>query len=111
MGVEFHITRAEFWAENEGQQITSNEWLDLVNADSELTLDKKNGEFYVVWHGQSAYEEPWLEWSDGNIYTKWPDTHLYRKMLQIAAALNARVMDDDGTIYSGPNDWEYVPGH
>lgn len=63
----------------------------------------------MIWHRQSVYEEPWLEWSDGNIYTKWPDTYLYRKMLQITSALNVRMMDDNGTAYNGPNNWEYLP--
>lgn len=37
MGVEFYITRADFWAENEGSQITPEEWLSLIDSDNELT--------------------------------------------------------------------------
>lgn len=109
MGVEFHITRAEFWAENEDNQITSEEWLSVVNNDPELTLDKRNGKHCVLWNGKSAYLEPWLEWNDGNIITKWPDTALYLKMLQVAQILNAKVMDDNGTEYSSPGEWEFTP--
>lgn len=109
MGVEFHITRADFWADNDSDQITSDEWLAVVHSDSELSLDQKNGEFFALWLGKSAYEEPWLEWVSGNISTKWPDTALYRKMLQIAALLNAKVMDDDGTEYRSPNEWDFTP--
>lgn len=39
MGIEFYITRADFWAENEEAQITPDEWLSLINSDSELTKD------------------------------------------------------------------------
>ncbi|AJK17587.1 hypothetical protein B7R74_14150 [Yersinia pseudotuberculosis] len=109
MGVEFHITRAEFWADNDEAQITSDEWLSYINSDDELIIDTKNGDYHTLWSGPSLYDEPWLDWSAGNIYTKWPDTHLYRKMLKIAKCLNAQVMDDDGTIYSDESHWEYDP--
>jgi len=109
MGVEFYITRADFWAENEEAQITPEEWLSLINSDSELTRDVKNGDYHALWSGASSYDKAWLDWSDGNIYTKWPDTQLYRKMLDIAECLNARIMDDDGHIYRTPSDWEYDP--
>jgi hypothetical protein len=109
MGIEFYITRADFWAENEEAQITPDEWLSLINSDSELTKDLKNGDYHALWSGASSHDEAWLDWSDGNIYTKWPDTQLYRKMLGIAERLNARVMDDNGNIYSAPSDWEYDP--
>lgn len=109
MGVEFHITRAEFWAENEDTQITADEWLNYINNDNELRRCIINGDCHALWSGPSLYEESWLDWSAGNIYTKWPDTYLYRKMLQIAKHLNARVMDDEGTIYSDESQWEYDP--
>ncbi|HAE78299.1 hypothetical protein JC794_04085 [Morganella morganii] len=109
MGVEFHITRAEFWVENEDAQITADEWLNYINNDNELNRYIINGDYHALWSGPSLYEEPWLDWSAGNIYTKWPDTGLYRKMLQIAKHLNARVMDDEGTIYSDESQWEYDP--
>lgn len=109
MGVEFHITRAAFWADNEEQQITQEEWLTLVADDDELTLAPQNGETCALWAGPSAYDEPWLEWSCGNIMTKWPDPQLYRKMLAIAQQLHAQVMDDDGTLYLTENDWHYEP--
>jgi hypothetical protein len=109
MGVEFHITRAENWFENEEVQITAEEWLQYIASDSELKLHTENGEYYAIWLGKSKYEEPWFDWSSGNIYTKWPDTALYRKMLQIAEKLNAKVQDDDVTVYLSADDWEFDP--
>ncbi len=109
MGVEFHITRAEYWAENDEAQITSDEWISYINSDDELSIDYRNGDYHAQWSGPSLYDDPWLDWSDGNIYTKWPDTYLYRKMLKIAKCLNAQVMDDEGTIYSDESDWEHNP--
>ncbi len=109
MGVELHITRAEFWPQNEGTEITADEWLSYVAADPELRRRPENGQYFVVWLGQSKYEEPWLDWFQGNVNTKWPDTTLDRKMLSIAVALGGRVQDDDGTVYVSAAEWEYDP--
>lgn len=109
MGIEFYITRAELWADNDDAQITSDEWLSYINSDDELSRYIKNGDYHALWSGPSLYDEPWLDWSAGNIHTKWPDTYLYRKMLRIAKCLNGQVMDDDGTIYSDESQWEYEP--
>ncbi|MBC8952709.1 hypothetical protein [Xenorhabdus sp. PB62.4] len=106
MGWELHITRAECWASNEDCQISSAEWLELIAEDDELFIDEINGQFHARWTGKSIHEEPWLDWYDGNIYTKHPDTALYCKMLQIAEELNAKVVDDDDRLYLLPSDLE-----
>jgi hypothetical protein len=110
VGIEFHITRGEFWASNKGKEITAKEWLAYVASDPELKLDPRNGKYFVLWLGRSAYDEPWLDWLQGNISTKWPDTALYKKMLKIAKALKAHVQDDDGTPYEKDTDWTFQPG-
>jgi len=109
MGVELYITRAEDWAENDGQKISSKEWMELVDSDPELTLSPENGEYFVIWSAASEYEDPWLDWCDGNISTKWPDTALYKKMLSLADQLGAKVQDDDGTVYPDQVHWEFNP--
>jgi hypothetical protein len=108
MGLEVYITRAEFWADNAEKKITAEEWLAYVASDSELTRDPQ-GKYLVLWSGPSSYDEPWLDWSRGNIKTKWPDTALFRKMLKIAATLGAQVQDDDGKIYLNDTDWQFDP--
>jgi hypothetical protein len=109
MGVELYITRAAFWADNDDAPIPAEEWLAFIAADPELSLDPTKGDHVACWHGTSAYPDPWLDWFQGNIHTKWPDTALYRKMLQIAKALGGQVQDDDGTVYQSPNDWQFEP--
>ncbi|WP_303747902.1 hypothetical protein [Stenotrophomonas pigmentata] len=109
MGVELYITRAEFLADNKASPITENEWLSYIESDPELSLDTSQGDYFARWHGKSAYEEPWLDWFQGNISTKWPDTALYQKMLQIAHALGGNVQDDDGTVYQSSTDWQFDP--
>ncbi|WP_370581424.1 hypothetical protein [Pantoea sp. PNT02] len=109
MGVEFHITRAEYWAENDEDQISSDEWLDIINNDPELSLYTKHGEYHAIWNGEGAEEGAWLDWSAGNIETKWPNTALYRKMFQISEKLKAKVMDDEGRLYETLDAWQYDP--
>jgi hypothetical protein len=109
MGVELYITRADFWADNDDHQITAEEWLAYVSRDKEFKLDPRNGRHFVLWLGKSEYDEPWLDWYQGNISTKWPDTALYNKMLQVSSALGARIQDDDGTVYSKVGDWVFSP--
>jgi hypothetical protein len=109
MGVELYITRAQFWADNDECQITPEEWLQYVSQDPEFRLDPRNGDYHALWLGKSQYEEPWLDWFQGNINTKWPDTALYNKMLVVASALKAKIQDDDGTEYSKVGDWVFNP--
>lgn len=97
-------------AEHKETQIPPEAGLAFIDSDSDLTRDTRNGDYHTFRLGLSSHKETWLDWNDGNIYTKWPDTQLYRKMLEIAECLKARVMDDDGNIYSTPSVREYGPG-
>ena len=103
MGDDLHITRAELWADNAATPITAAEWHAYVAADPELTLDPRNGPHMVLWTGPSVHVEPWLDWSDGDIYTKYPDRALVAKMLQVADHFGARVQGDDGENYCDPD--------
>lgn len=105
MGWELHIVRTEHWFDSASAPISSEEWLQLVNGDNELSIDSKNGDFFAIWSGQSEHDEPWLDWSDGRISTKHPDEALYCKMLQVAEKLNAIVVDEDNHKYLLPSDF------
>lgn len=109
MGLELYITRAEDWSDNKNAAITAEEWMAYVATDPELQPRPENGPYFVQWSGPSKNEEPWLDWFQGNISSKWPDSALYQKMLRIAKALGAQVQDDDGTVYSKAADWSYDP--
>ncbi len=100
MGYDFHITRAENWAENEGLEIEPSEWHDVIERDPELRLAGYNGPHFAIWEGQSEDDEAWLDWCDGNLTTKNPDDALLHKMLQIAGTLGAMVQGDDGETYT-----------
>jgi hypothetical protein len=105
MGYDLHVTRAEDWSDNEGRQITRDEWFALVASDSELTLDPVHGDDYALWSGSCRYPDPWFNWTQGNISTKNPDKQIIAKMIQIAAKFGARVQGDDGEFYDSPPDW------
>ncbi len=105
MGYELHITRAAFWAENEGHRITQAEWLHLIEQDTELVIDGQNGPFFAVWGPTSPNYSPWLDWSEGNIYTKSPDRKTLAKMLHIADQLGATVQGDEGEVYVSLDDY------
>lgn len=109
MGLELHITRAEVWSESTLSPITSDEWLEYIASDSELEATPEYGRYRVRWLGHSKYDDPWLTWDSGRIYTKWPDTALYQKMFQIATSLGAHIQDDEGAKYLTIDAWEFDP--
>lgn len=98
MGYDLHITRKKDWA-REGEEITAEAWLAYVGNDEELTLSPQDGPHFVRWKGASKYPDAWLDWRDGNIYSKNPGEPLIDKMVRIAEALGAQLQGDDGEIY------------
>jgi len=96
MGYDLHITRRNHWPNN-GRDITAEEWLGYVQRDAELRLQPENGPYFAEW--RSASGNSWLDWSDGQIYTKNPEPKVIDKMVAIARHFNARVQGDDGEIY------------
>jgi len=99
MGYDVHITRAQDWIDSERMPIAREEWRALVESDPEITPDPDNGpdDYLFVGHPK----EPWpLWWHKGEVYTKNPDKHIMKKMIEIAAVLNANVQGDDGERYT-----------
>jgi hypothetical protein len=103
MGYDLHITRKKFWADQGGQPITAAEWLAYVATDPQLRLDQSSQRHAVRLSVESEHAEPWLEWFQGDVYTKNPDEPILAKMLEIAKALKGRVQGDDGEIYRSAN--------
>jgi hypothetical protein len=98
MGYDLRVTRAPgHWTENEGHEITTEEWLNVIATDPELSLEPGR-EHFARWHGASKYPDAWFGWWRGTIRTKNPDPPMVQKMLQIAVRLNARVQGDDGEV-------------
>jgi hypothetical protein len=98
VGYDLHITRRKQWSAT-GHDISAEEWLAYVERDGELRLRPEDGPHVAIWSGPSELDDPWLDWSDGQIETKNPDPALIDKMVTIARAFGATVQGDDGEIY------------
>ncbi len=105
MGYELHITRREFHEDDTGPEISSEEWLALVEADAELEPKAVNGPYFAKFLGDCRYGrgQGWFDWSNGCVSTKNPDEAILAKMLALAEALDAKVQGDDGEIYVAPD--------
>lgn len=99
MGYDLHITRKEFWSDDDGPAITLDEWLAYVAQDPEIELDPQNPgpENYVI----TSHLDRWPLWwhRSGELNTKNPDHRAIAKLVQIAQKLDARVLGDDDEIY------------
>lgn len=104
MGYDLRITRSLDWSENSGVEISSHEWLGLVAADPELSLDAANGPLAVTLDGGR-----WLDWFEGNVFTTDPDHATVSKMLALAEKLSAAVQGDDGEFYDSAAQWSRGP--
>ena len=98
MGYDLHITRRENWSE-EGSDISAEEWLQYVSASSDLRLDAASGPHFAHWVGAEAPDGTWLDWSDGQVFSKNPAPPLIDRMVAIAAHFGATVQGDDGERY------------
>jgi len=99
MGYDLHVTRKEFWADDEGPVISLDEWLAYRAKDPDIIPDCENpGPEYALF---VAHSQHWPIWWDesGEICTKNPDARVIAKLVQIAESLGAKVVGDDDEIY------------
>ena len=116
MGYDVHITRKEDWFDEDGPAIGIDEWLSLVNQDSEMRLDgcaeartaegpvlRIDSPGLAVWTRYSGHEEDgnkaWFDYHDGLITVKNPDQEILSKMGLLAQQLSATVQGDEGERY------------
>lgn len=106
MGYDLHIVRTKDWTEAPNAPITKQEVDALIAADSELAwsttdyveMKDQTGVatryFMITWRG-----EPCFWWYQDRIQCSGPDDAQQSKLVQIALALNAFAVGDDGEIY------------
>jgi hypothetical protein len=117
MGYELHIVRSEQWFDSKDEPITLEDWRAYVAGDQEMIMEG-TAEEPIQGGGSIAYSNPglavwarysghgrngnkaWLDHREGRISVKNPDREITLKMLKIAAALDARVVGDDGEDYA-----------
>ncbi len=100
MGYDLRITRAIDWSSNRGLEITSAEWMQIVDADPDLISDPGSGPFAVRFAGTR-----WLDWFEGNVFTTDPDHATVSKMFGIAEQLSGAIQGDDGEFYDSASHW------
>jgi hypothetical protein len=115
MGYDVHITRVAHWTESESAPITLKEWLGYVANDTEMRLDnlaeaeveggvlRYENEGLAVWTAYTGHglkgNRAWFDYQRGAVIVKNPDDEILGKMRQIAFALGAKVMGDEGELY------------
>lgn len=101
MGYDLHITRKEFWADEDVENSISRlEWQEYLKADSEITDDPENPHEDNYLYIRDGGNWPlWFNPRLGNIDTKNPEVDVIKKMVRIANALGAQVRGDDDELY------------
>ena len=108
MSYDLHITRKEFWADEEGAVITVEEWMNYLAGDPQLRPLPNVENYKVTFNINSISPEAWLEWDEGEIRTTGADEWIIAKMILIATALDAKVQGDEGEIYASGVYREYI---
>lgn len=94
----YYITRRDRWSHDGGPDIYQAEWEACVNSDGDLQYDGSDADVdgeTVRWDDQ----ETTLHLSGGNIVCESTGDGVLPKLLEIAARLEARVMDREGVVY------------
>jgi hypothetical protein len=106
MGYELHIVRTEQWSGATAIPITKAEVEQLIAPDSSLSwsttdyveMKTEDGTvarvYYINWN-----EDPVFLWRRSEITCKNPDAAQTLKLAQMAAALGAVLLGDDGERY------------
>jgi hypothetical protein len=100
VGYDLHISRAIRWVDSEWFPINRAEVMGLIQRHDDLALpdgypDTGSGGFDF-----SCRPDDWLWFTDGEIKTKNPVPGLIRRMVDLAAELDAWLTGDDGEVYT-----------
>ena len=107
MAYDLHIVRTKDWTKAANAPVTKQDVDALIAADSELTwstsdyVDMADAAgvstryFMITWRG-----EPCFWWYRDQIQCSGPDDAQVSKLVQMARALNAHTVGDDGEIHS-----------
>jgi hypothetical protein len=116
MGYDFHITRKENWSDEDGPEISLDEWIHYVRSDPEMRLDgfaevERGSESTIritdpsmaVWTSYSGNGDggnfAWMCLFHGSVQVKNADEEIRRKMWTIAEKMSARLQGDEGEFY------------
>lgn len=115
MSYSIHVIRSQYPWESEKKPITLEEWIRLVEMDSEMkmknefeevnprtrekiTIMLENAAVWTFKHEGIAYEVPFT-YNGGKISVSGTDDYVREKMKKIADKLSCRVVGDEGEEY------------
>lgn len=124
MGYDVHVTRKKHWSDKDGEEISLEEWLALVDGDSELRLDgyaeaslgdggvlRVDDPSMVVWIAHPGHGMrdgmAWMWLSNGNVQAKNPDGTMLKKLWDIAQSLDAKLQGDEGELYDATGSFTF----
>jgi hypothetical protein len=110
MGYNVYITRASSFLDTQSFPILESEWLAVAGIDPDLKLSSHG---YIEQQGQDGQIEKIYAWNyvahpdrppfwfmNGAIETKNPDEQTVAKMVTLAEKLQAKVIGEEGEVYS-----------
>ncbi|GAA5120533.1 hypothetical protein JIN84_05715 [Luteolibacter yonseiensis] len=104
MGYDIYITRRDTWYDDEGPEITPEEWKAVVDADPRLILldqDPENPLNAKMHSTPNPYHGVrYFHYNTSDIRVKKPNKETLLKMLHIAKILGARVIGEADEIYA-----------
>lgn len=110
MGYDLSITRADSFMNTLESPISEEDWLKVAKADPSLRLSTDDyfdrsaadgrTERFHPWLWIEHPEQPPLWFVDGAVTTKNPDDATISKLVQLARALNARVIGEEDEEYT-----------
>jgi hypothetical protein len=116
MGYDVRITRKTDSSDKEGEEISLQEWLDVVEADKEFRREgfaetptpggsvRIQGDGLAVWTARSGKHQVWFDYWRGRVVVKNPDEETIGKMCRVAEALGAYVQGEEGELYNVTTD-------
>ena len=109
MGYEVHIIRKNDFESDEDSNITMEEWQQLVESSPELTWQQFDGDdkpldykycYWLAHPEQDDSNRPWFDFYAGSISTKWTDPACLKLLLRMAERLQAKLVGDEGEVYT-----------
>lgn len=99
MSEDVYVTRAAHHFDGAQDPISEGDWRAIIESDPDLWSPDTAVPNFARWGGASSLDRPWIDWSRGNLFTRNPDDFFLRKLIELAAALGARVQGGDGSDY------------
>lgn len=99
MGLDVYITRATHHFDGAQVPIVEGDWRAIIENDPDLSAPDAALPSYAVWVGSSRSKPQWIDWANGNLFTRNPSPGLLRKLFEVAEMLSAGLQDGGGRPY------------